>query len=290
MRLMDYVWALAVVAIWGANAAIAKLAVPDVPAISFLVLRFALTALLFLPFIQWRRAYVWPCGTIALLLNVLHYGLIFSAMPHLSASALSLIQQIQVPIAMLVGWMVFKERLQLRLWVGIGLGFVGLSLVKSAETVTLLGFVLAVLGSVAWAWASLEMKRQPQIPLPTFMGLTTLFSLPFLGMAAWLHDGDILTQLAMAYWHAVGGVLAYQILLGSGAMMLWKNLLGRCPMNRLVPLTLLQPLFGVSAGMLIFAEQLSPLMLLGGGITMLGVGLIVVQRPALPNTAGPIID
>ena len=132
----DLCLAIFVVIIWGANAAIGKLAVPQIPVFAFLTARFAITGLLCLPFVEWKKAYILSSLKIALLLNVLHYGLTFSAMQYLDASALALLQQTQVPAAILLGWVFFKEPISFKLGIGIALGFAGLLVLKTIDTIT----------------------------------------------------------------------------------------------------------------------------------------------------------
>ncbi|HEY1096511.1 MAG TPA: DMT family transporter, partial [Alphaproteobacteria bacterium] len=126
LKTSDLFLAIGIIAVWGANAAIGKLAVPQIPVFAFLATRFAITGLLLLPFVNWKKEHVCAAFRIAILLNVLHYGLIYSAMPYLDASALALIQQTQVPAAILLGWFFFKEPISLKLGIGIMLGFAGL--------------------------------------------------------------------------------------------------------------------------------------------------------------------
>jgi O-acetylserine/cysteine efflux transporter len=284
MKLSDICLAIAVVAIWGANAAIGKLAIPQVPAFTFLVLRFALTGLIFLPFVDWQRRHVIAALKIAVLLNVLHYGFIFNSFAYLDASALSIIAQSQVPAAVLIGMLVFGESADTKVWLGILLGFAGLLLVKTVESVSWTGFALAFAGSLMWGAASVEMKRQEELPVTTFMALTTLFSVPFLIFAALVFDHDITARLAAANWYEVGGVLSYQIILGSFAMMAWKKLMVRNDVKKITPITLLTPLFGVTAGMIIFNEVVTFKMIVGGLVTMSGVALVMINRPVKQTT------
>lgn len=280
----DLIFAILVIAIWGANAAIGKLAVPQIPALAFLAARFAITGILCLPFVTWTRANVIGSLKIALSLNVLHYGLIFCAMPHLDASALALIQQTQVPIAILLGWLFFRETISLKLGIGIIMGFAGLLVLKTVDTITPLGFSLAVAGGVAWAFANIEMKKQKDLPPVTFMALTTLFSVPFLAAGSLFYHEPVLDSIRTANWTEVNLVMAYQIFLGGAAFMYWKHLMTIYDLNKIVPLTLLQPLFGVIAGMMIFSEIMTGKMMIGGTLIIAGVALILIKRSVRVQT------
>ena len=60
---------------------------------------------------------------------------------------------------------------------------------------------------------------------------------------------------------------------------LWCYLLTKVSIDKLAPTTLLVPLFGVIAGVLILDEKLSSPMILGGVIMIIGVAIILVRKP-----------
>jgi O-acetylserine/cysteine efflux transporter len=270
--------AVLVVAIWGANAAIGKLAVPQIPVFSFLAFRFFLTGILLLPFVRWQNLPWKRLVRVALLLNVLHYGFVFNAMPHLSASALAIILQVQTPIAVLLGHLAFRERLSVRLCAGILLGFLGLLLVRGFGEVNVVGFALTLAGATAWAVSNIEMKRMGDLALPTFLSITMLISAPILASISVVIGEPVSASLQTANWHQVGGALAYQVIAGSFAMMLWKYLLSANEVQKIVPVTLLQPAFGVIGGMVLFSDKLTGMMIMGGLITAAGVALIQLPQ------------
>lgn len=48
-----------------------------------------------------------------------------------------------------------------------------------------------------------------------------------------------------------------------------------------MPFMLLVPVFGVLAGAIVLGEPLSPGLVVGGLVTILGVGTIILRRPGL---------
>jgi O-acetylserine/cysteine efflux transporter len=57
----------------------------------------------------------------------------------------------------------------------------------------------------------------------------------------------------------------------------WYYLIGRYPVTGLAPITLLTPLFGIIFGVTLLGDLLTPRMIVGGAITLVGV-YIVVRR------------
>ncbi|HEY1095709.1 MAG TPA: EamA family transporter, partial [Alphaproteobacteria bacterium] len=131
---------------------------------------------------------------------------------------------------------------------------------------------------------NIEMKRTHTLPLMTFMALTTLFSVPFLTAASLFYHEPVMTSLKTANLYQAGFAMIYQIFLGGTAFMMWKHLMTKYDVGKLVPLTLLQPLFGIVAGMLIFSEILTGKLILGGLLIVAGVALITFNRKIKPET------
>lgn len=275
MQLLHFLGALAVVMIWGGNVAVGKVAVMQIPALSFLVIRFTLTVLVLLPFARLRGADMRALAKIAVSINVFHYGFIFASMALLEASTLTLVMQSQVVFGMIGGVLVFKEKMNLRSIGGLLLSFAGLVVIFGLPQTNMIGILLALGGCVAWAIGNMQMKKLPQIHLMTFMTFTTLFSIPFLALLSWVVEKDALTAIEQADWYSVSAVLLYQIILCTVAMMLWQRLVAHNPIQKIMPVTLLQPLFGVLGGVLLFDEILSQGILFGGLLTMAGVALII---------------
>ena len=64
----------------------------------------------------------------------------------------------------------------------------------------------------------------------------------------------------------------------------WYYLVSRYPVTSLSPLTLLSPLFGVFFGVTLLDDHLTPRMLVGGAMTLVGVLIVVVREKRLADT------
>jgi len=278
MRMSSFLIALLVVAIWGLNAAIGKVAVMQMPAVTFLVIRFTIVGLMFLPFAKLKKGDLKKLLIFAMFMNVLHYGFVFSSMKFLDASSVAILQQTQVPFAVLLGWILLKEKVTTKTMIGIFLGIAGLLVVLGSPTVTLIGGFLVILSSLFWGISNIKMKGLKDINIFAFIAYPALFSLPFLIMFALVYD-DVsnIEWNQINYWE-ISLVMFYQVVIGSIAMFIWQRLLKSHNINKVVSVTLLQPIFGIIGGIIIFGDKLNSSLIIGGLIIAFSLYLIMKDK------------
>ena len=139
------------------------------------------------------------------------------------------------------------------------------------------GFVLAA--AAMWSVANLQVKLLGKVDGMMLIAWTAAFAAPQLLIASLLLEDGQLEALAAADWRAFASVAyqaAFVVVLGYGV---WYWLLQRYDVNQAMPFTLLVPPFAVAAAILFLDETLTLPMLLGGVMTILGVGIIVLRRP-----------
>ncbi|MCP4282903.1 MAG: DMT family transporter, partial [Gammaproteobacteria bacterium] len=89
---------------------------------------------------------------------------------------------------------------------------------------------------------------------------------------------DQLLAVQNADWKA-WGALAYIVLASSiVAYYLWYRLIARLKINQVVPYTLLAPVIGVAAGVLILGEVFTVYKVFGGSLTIAGIALIQFRQ------------
>ena len=67
----------------------------------------------------------------------------------------------------------------------------------------------------------------------------------------------------------------------------WYHVLGRYPASQVGPYLLLLPVFSIIGGWLWLGEPLNLQMVIGGGIIVLGVALLIIERLPKPTQARP---
>ena len=85
-------------------------------------------------------------------------------------------------------------------------------------------------------------------------------------------------QVKNLNWTLISIVLFYQAVIMSISHIIWQKLMVKYPLNQLVPLTLAVPLFAVIISVLFLDEKLTISILIGGTLTIAGVGLITIRQ------------
>jgi len=212
-------------------------------------------------------------GQFAFLFCAINFG-----MP---AGLASLVLQAQAFFTIILGALVFGERLQGKQLVGIALAVVGVLVLAEAslngQHVALLGFLLTLAAAFCWASGNIFNKKIMQLETrPAVMSLVVWSALipivPFM-VASYLLDGptvmlhslvtlDLTTILSLIYLAFVATIVGYGI---------WGALLGRYETWRVAPLSLLVPVVGIASAALLLDEKLGALQLVGALLVMAGL-------------------
>lgn len=282
--------AVAVVAVWGTNFVVIKLALAQLPPLLFATLRFAcalLPAVFFLP----RPAVPWSnLAAYGLLIGAGQFGVMFMAMNgHISPGIASLVIQTQVFFTIGLAMALAGERVQRLQVVALALGAAGLVtiLAHTDGSTTPLGLAMTLFAAFCWAAGNHVSKRAGRVNMLAYVVWSCLFALPPLlvlslvvegprAVAAALVQADA-TAWAAVVWQAVGNTLFGYVA--------WAWLLGRHPAAQVVPMALLVPVFGMTASAWWLGEPLpawklgaAALVIAGLALNLLGPQLIAALK------------
>jgi O-acetylserine/cysteine efflux transporter len=270
--------ALAVVAVWGTNFVVIKMALAHLPPLLFAALRFALAffpAVLFLP----RPAASWRnLAAFGLLIGVGQFAVLYIAMKgHITPGLASLVVQAQVFFTIVLAMRVARERVQPYQWLALLLGAAGIVVIGSHTdgNTSLLGLLMVLFAAFSWACGNMVSKRAGSINMLSYVVWSSAVSVPPLvvlsllfegwpAIAAGLRDADALTWWAVV-WQAVGNTL-----FGYAA---WGWLLSRHSAASITPMALLVPVFGMATASLMLAEPLPGWKLAAAALVLCGLGL-----------------
>lgn len=272
---------LLVVVIWSVNFVAIHIAIDELAPQMALAMRFALTALLYLPFIKWpERAQLKKIFMVSFFLCTAHQGFLFASYLYLNTGTISVMLQTQVVFSVLMGALFFGEKIGWRMITGIVLSFMGLIVIFGAPQMgeTPLGFFLILMSALTIAYGYVAMKNLDDVHGPTFLCLINAMGLPFILALTLLFEDNHIEIMQNANWLKVLPVFAFQAFLVSGCHFLWQRLLTLNPVGTIVPFTLLLPVFGITASVILLGEIATPALVLGGGITLLGVSIITLRR------------
>lgn len=270
--------AFGVVAIWGSNFAVIKIALGHLPPLLFATLRFSLATVpaIFLlprPAVPWRHL-----AAYGILIGVGQFGFVYFAMTRfISPGLASLVVQTQVffTIGLAMWWQ--GERLRRHQPFALALAAAGLGVIiahTDAHT-TPLGLVMILLAALNWSLANQVARASPKANMLAYVVWSSPFAVPpLLGLSLWADGPErILDSLRDAGWSAWGAVLWQSVantLFGYAA---WGWLLARHPATTVMPIALLVPVFGMGASTLWLGEPLPPWKLLAGGLVMAGLAV-----------------
>ena len=278
LPLRHFLLALAVVAVWGTNFVVIRVALDHLPPLLFATLRFTLV-LLPMAFFLKRPAVSWKnLAAYGLLIGAGQFGLLFVAMKgHISPGLASLVVQTQVFFTIGMAMKISGERVQPFQIVALLLAASGIVLIAAhgGGAATPLGVLLILLAAASWAGGNIVARQAGTVNMLAYVVWASLFSIPplFL-MSLWLEGwpaivagvthADALTWGAVA-WQAVGNTM-----FGYAA---WGWLLARHPAATVTPMALLVPVFGMGASAILLHESLPGWKLAAAALVLTGLAV-----------------
>ena len=215
-----FLLALSVVAIWGSNFVVIRLALNHLPPLFFATLRFALVFFPLALFIKRPAVTFANLASYGLLIGVGQFGIMFIAMKgHISPGITSLVIQLQVFVT--IGISVFRgsEGLHLFQYAALGIAVLGLAVIAyyGGGSATPLGLFLVICAAVSWAIANVVNRAAGKIDMLAYVVWAAMFailplfilSLIFEGWQAdWvgLQQADALTWAAVL-WQSVANTM-----------------------------------------------------------------------------------
>lgn len=280
MKPADLAVALAIMLMWGMNFVVAKIGLQHWPPIFFVALRFVLVAALLLPFVRFPKGRMLHILGLAFVLGALHFPLMFNAMSHIDAGTAAVVVQLQVPFAALLAHVIFKDRIGWRSAIGMALAFAGVLLITGEPRLLdeWPAVLMAVAGAFTFAIANIQMKKLGDVDGNTLNAWMALFATPaLLAISFAIEDGQ-LQSLRDATWPALGSLFYQSVIMVIISYALWYRLLRKYSVGQVMPLTLTLPILGVLSGVFLLGEPMSWEKGVGGLLTVMGVGVIVVRR------------
>jgi O-acetylserine/cysteine efflux transporter len=270
--------ALAVVAVWGTNFVVIKLALNTLPPLLLGVLRFALAflpAALFIPrpAVPWRKL-----AAYGVLIGAGQFGLLYLAMNGRIAPGLaSLVIQTQVFFTIGLAMVADGERVRPHQWVALLLATAGVAVIAAhtGGDITLAGLLMVLAGAVSWALGNQVARTMGRVQMLGVVVWSSVFALPPLLLLSLLAEGPARMAQGLAaadagVWAAVVWQAVGNSLFGYAA---WGWLMARHPAATVAPMALLVPVFGMGASALLLGEGLPAWKLGAAALVLSGLAL-----------------
>ncbi|MFC4307688.1 DMT family transporter [Steroidobacter flavus] len=273
--------------VWGLNLIASKIGVAQFPPILFTALRFGALALLLLPMLKIHRGQMGNLFLAAMLTGPAAFSLLFLGVYYAEdAATVAIASQMGVPFSTLLSIWLLGETIRWRRTLGITLAFGGMVVISFDPRVFAYweGLALVVASTFFSSLGLIFVKRLRNIKalqLQAWIGVaggSTLLLLSLLfeqGQMEAIRAADWKAWTALAFTTLMSSLLAHTA---------WYYLVSKYPVTSLSPITLLSPLFGIFFGVTLLHDQLTPRMLLGGAVTLIGVFIVVMREKRLVDT------
>ena len=273
--------ALAVMAVWGTNFVVIKIALAHLPPLTLATLRFAFA---FLPLALFLKRPAVPWSNLAgygVLIGAGQFGLLFTAMrSDISPGLASLVVQVQVFFTIGLSMRLSGERVAPFQIAALALATSGLAIIvfHTDGSATPLGLLLVVLAAACWAGGNIVSRAAGPVNMLAYVVWSSVFAVPPLLILSLLSEGwpaiaHGIAAAGAATWASVAWQSIGNTMFGYAA---WGWLLARHPAATVAPLALLVPVFGMGASALLLGESLPTWKLSAFALVMAGLALSIL--------------
>ncbi|MCA0318167.1 MAG: DMT family transporter [Proteobacteria bacterium] len=271
---------------WGLSIPVTKLGLQDIPPLTLTALRFAVAVLLLLPVVFWRRVH-WQSMPRLAAVGILGVGVgqvtqVFGIAA--TSASVGTILSATIPVFMVIFATVrLKQRVTTRQQIGLVIAFIGIAVVALGHGATADPAHQSSLWGVFWMLVSAlciafyyvwSVELTEVYGAPTVAAWSTLFG--FVALLPWA--GWEALQVPMKLTAQGFAVAVYLgVAVSVAGLFLWLHILKTVPAGIAASVQYLQPVFGIGASAIVFAEPLGPTFLLGVLLILAGLALTMVS-------------
>jgi drug/metabolite transporter (DMT)-like permease len=285
------IFALIVVCfLWGTTWVAAKIGVDDMPALQLSGIRQLLGGTCYIIFFLSKRATLpkgkeWVTIIILSLLNfALTNGLCNLGVKYISAGLGAIIGAIFPLWIVIIGLFSVREKIPSRAIIGLLLGFGGVCIIfyehfsDFFNTDFRFGIIVSLIATVTWAFGSLYTKKHaagfnPYFSLGWQMFISGIVLLIFSRAtnSATTKSFIPIAAISLKSWLAI----AYLVVFGSVlAFVAYLYALQNLPTEQVSIYAYINPIVAVLVSWLLFRDHISPFLMIGGAVTLIGVYMV----------------
>lgn len=272
--------------VWGMHFVVIKTTVGVLAEpLFYAALRMSCVALILSPLLKWHKGQMVKIALAGCCLGAINYALMFSGFQFASASTGAMVMELYVPISMVLAVIFLKERIGLPRITGLIVALAGVMLIVSGQAgdgpggaAPLLGCLLLVGAMFSEASGAIFVKRIDGVKPLELLGWFALVGAGVLWSGTLLFEQDQFRAFKSETLWQFLPALAYTVF---GASLFGHTtyywLIQRLPVNQVASSTLLATIVAVSGGVFILGEPLTWQFLVGGAMTLAGVGIILIR-------------
>ena len=283
MSLREFAVLFLVCLIWGLHFIVMKMTVGEAAdPLFYAAMRMTIVAIFMLPWLKWHKGLMWPILGAGLGYGALNYAFMFPALGLTTASAAAITIELYVPFSIILSVLVFKDKIGAYKILGILLAFIGVIIITSAKPgesagpYFLWGILLMVGAAMSEAIGAVLVKLVKGVGPLQLLAWFAVIGTVVLWPLSLILENNQLEAFAPENRKTFAFALAYSALLVSiVAHGSYYWLLQRLPIYIVSSTGLMTTIIAVIASIIILGEALTLELLLGGLITMSGIGLIL---------------
>jgi O-acetylserine/cysteine efflux transporter len=269
--------ALAAPLCWGTGLALAKPAVTHFPPLFMMLLVYLGIALITLTTVREKIKTPWPSVLLISTFAVTVQGaLLFWGLRGLEATTANLVLQTQVPMAVLLGWLIAGEELDGRKVIGTAVALIGVAIVIGLpeQKPALIPVALIVVSGFFWALGQVFAHKLSRDSGIVLLKANALMAVPQLVVATLLIETGQWQSVATAgliEWATLGfvGFVGFYL-----AYIAWFSLLRLCRMDEAAPFILLMIPIGLVTAVVLLGERMSGPQMLGAAVLLFGLAIV----------------
>ena len=283
MSLREFAVLFLVCLIWGLHFIVMKMTVGEAAdPLFYAAMRMTIVAIFMLPWLKWHKDLMWPILGAGLGYGALNYAFMFPALGLTTASAAAITIELYVPFSIILSVLVFKDKIGAYKILGILLAFIGVIIITSAKPgesagpYFLWGILLMVGAAMSEAIGAVLVKLVKGVGPLQLLAWFAVIGTVVLWPLSLILENNQLEAFAPENRRTFAFALAYSALLVSiVAHGSYYWLLQRLPIYIVSSTGLMTTIIAVIASIIILGEALTLELLLGGLITLSGIGLIL---------------
>ncbi|MEM8985837.1 MAG: DMT family transporter [Pseudomonadota bacterium] len=279
MKRNEFLVLFLVCLIWAFHFIVIKWTVSEAPPLFYAAVRMGVLALVLAPFLRLYEGRMLHIICAGACMGGLNYAFMFIGIQNASPSAAAITVELRVPFAAVLSIIFLGESVRWRRITGIALAFSGVCLIalKPGEGVSGLGIALIAIGALFDAVGAVLVKSLAGVRILHLQAWVALMG----AIVSWLATCILETgQWAAAQEAGASfyGAIFYSAFLSSlVAASGYYWLLQRHDITQIAPGVMMTPVMGVAFGVWLTGDRLTPFMIVGSIITVVGVFIVMVR-------------
>ena len=281
MKIYDILIALSVPVLLGFGFVIAKPAMDYFPPFLLMGMRFTIPALILVWWFPVPKGLYADLFKVSFIGSTLQYGLTYTGLNIIDASSAVLLIMLEVPFGILIAFFLLKEIPRLKNIIGLIIAFIGVFVLTGAPNLEgkYIGVLLTLAGAFTWSLGAVLAKPlSKKIGAFALMTWLCVFTGPMLILISSIINGNPIQYILSANFYSWLTVIYLGFFMQPAAYGAWYYVLGKHPVNKVMPVLLLLPMVGLITAIFLLGEEPPKQVFLGGTIIVLGVGMILFGK------------